>query len=96
MMLPSSVAASRCPPVPQVSGRQIAIHPLSLNTHPTPFYLHCATGLAGVGLGTAVGSLRGHSPLLYALHMGIGYGVFGATFSCTCVLTGRSKYESES
>lgn len=61
---------------------------------PDPLYLHCATGLAGVGLGTAVGSLRGHSPLLYALHMGIGYGVFGATFSCTCVLTGRSKYES--
>ena len=33
-------------------------------------------------MGTAVGSLRGHSPLLYALHMGIGYGVFGAAFSC--------------
>ena len=42
-----------------------------------------------MGLGTAVGSLRGHSPLLYALHMGIGYGVFGATFSCAFAFMGN-------
>lgn len=45
----------------------------------TPVY----TSLLGASIGTAAGAWRGHSTLLLALHLGIGYGVFGATFSST-------------
>lgn len=32
-------------------------------------------------MGVTVGALRGHSKLLWGLHMGIGYGIFGGVFS---------------
>ena len=43
------------------------------------------TGAFGAAFGTAYGALRGQSSLLYALHLGIGYAVFGGTFSCKSV-----------
>ena len=56
-------------------------------------YAPVYTGLLGTGMGTALGAWRGHSPLLYALHLGIGYGVFGATFSCEYLLWGGEGKE---
>ncbi|EWM29748.1 hypothetical protein Naga_100022g42 [Nannochloropsis gaditana] len=45
------------------------------------WYAPVYTGLAGSAVGAAVGAWRGQSALLFSLHLGIGYTIFGASFS---------------